>query len=307
MSMLRTRNIIKGIFNSNEVAHKLTDEELINLQNHLIKMYRDIEDVCHRHGLDICMAYGNVIGVKRHNGWIPWDDDLDTHMSREDYELFLSKYADELPPQYKVSSYLSKDGSIARFAKVIDTSTTFVHVGKEKDENSGVFIDIFPVDNIGGNFFVNKIKKYWAYFLMYVAGSVMQVENNSETYKNSLFTSKEGKRNWKLRQALGRVFSFAPSKTWHRWIEKNWILKNKTGFVHVKPALSMCGSKVPYDIFFPFEKVQTSFGEACIPHNSEKYLDMIYGDWRKVPDDADKWHHYVSEFFIPDNNNSDSK
>ena len=80
-------------------------------------MYRDIEAVCNLHGIQICLAYGNVIGAMRHNGWIPWDDDLDIHMSRQDYELFLSKFASELPSQYKVSSYLSEGGSCARFDK----------------------------------------------------------------------------------------------------------------------------------------------------------------------------------------------
>lgn len=305
--MIRTKGILTEIYNTENVGHQLTDDELKKLQNHLIKMYRDIEEVCRRHGLGICLAYGNVIGALRHGGWIPWDDDLDTHMSREDYELFLSKYADELPPQYKVSSYLSKDGSIARFAKVIDTSTTFVPVGGHKNEYSGVFIDIFPIDNIGTNTYVNKAKKYWAYFLMYVAGSVMQVEENSETYKKSMFSSKAGKRNWQLRQAIGRIFSFAPSKTWHRWIEKNWIIKQKTEFVHVKPALSMCGSMVPSDVFFPFVKLQSEFGEIGVPHDSEKYLDLIYGNWRKIPDDKEKWHHYVSEIAIPDKDSSDCK
>lgn len=299
--MIRTKGILTEIYNTENVGHQLTDDELKKLQNHLIKMYRDIEEVCRRHGLGICLAYGNVIGALRHGGWIPWDDDLDTHMSREDYELFLSKYADELPPQYKVSSYLSKDGSIARFAKVIDTSTTFVPVGGHKNEYSGVFIDIFPIDNIGTNTYVNKAKKYWAYFLMYVAGSVMQVEENSETYKKSMFSSKAGKRNWQLRQAIGRIFSFAPSKTWHRWIEKFAIHKKETGYCHVIADLDVCFKKIPADYYFPFKSVEVpDLGKIDIPNKYDEYLRLTYGDWTIIPEEKDRWHHYVQEIHIPD-------
>lgn len=299
--MLRTKKILTDIYNSNHVGHQLTDDELTKLQGHLIKMYREVETVCQRHGLGICLAYGNVLGAVRHGGWIPWDDDLDVHMSREDYEIFITKYASELPPQYKVSSYHSKEGSIARFAKIIDTSTTFVPAGGQKNENSGVFIDIFPIDNIGTNPVVNKIKKYWAYFLMYTAGSVMQVENDSETYKNSMFSTVAGKRNWQIRQTLGRIFSFASSRTWHSWIEKSAIKRERTRYVHVLADLDLSFKQVPENIFFPFTKITVpDLGEVFVPHQYKDYLTKIYGDWSVVPDDKDKWHHYVDEILIPD-------
>lgn len=280
---------------------ELSKDDLQRLQRHLIRIYRDIEAVCNRHGLKICLAYGNVIGAIRHNGWIPWDDDLDIHMSRADYDLFLSKYASELPSQYKVSSYLSEGGSYARFAKIIDTSTVYVPLTGEKNNESGVFVDIFPIDNVPAEKFINKLRRAWSFFMMYTATSVQQAQHGSKAYKELMFTTKAGRANWRLRQTLGYIFSFASSSTWHRWIEKFAQNKKHTGYMHVMADLSICYKSVPEDYYFPFKEIELpEIGKIHIPNKYDEYLKLSYGDWRKVPDDADKWHHYVKELIIPD-------
>lgn len=296
--MISTKNILIKITNSGK-GKELSREDLAKLQRHLFNMYRDIEAVCVRHGLGISLAYGNVIGAMRHNGWIPWDDDLDVHMSRRDYDLFLSKYAKELPSQYRVSSYLTEGGSGARFAKIIDTST--VHIPLGSDKNSGVFIDIFPIDNVPTGKFMNKLRRAWSFFMMYTATSVMQVEGKSRLWKELMYSSKAGKANWRFRQAWGRVFSFASSRTWHRWIEQFAQNRKQTGYVHVMADLAVCYKPIPEDYFFPFREIELpEIGKVHIPNRYDDYLKLSYGDWRKVPDDADKWHHYVTELVIPD-------
>ena len=300
--MISTKDILMQITNSGK-GKELSKEELQKLQRHLIKMYRDIEAVCHRHGLGICFAYGNVIGAMRHNGWIPWDDDLDVHMSREDYDLFLSKYASELPSQYKVSSYLSKDGSYARFAKIIDTSTVYVPLTCEKNEESGVFIDIFPVDNVKKQPTFNRLRKYWSYFLMYTATSVQQAQKGTKAYKELMYTTKAGRANWRFRQAWGKVFSFASYRTWNKWIEQYGKNPKNTGYVHIMASLFGNHRMIPEDYFFPFREIELpEIGKIHIPNKYDEYLKLFYGDWRKVPDDTDKWHHYVSEMYIPEDN-----
>lgn len=299
--MLRTKGILTEICNSTESgAYNLTQDDLERLQNHLIRMYRDIETVCKRHNLGICLAYGNVLGAVRHDGWIPWDDDLDIHMSREDYELLLTKYASELPGQYKVSSYHTPEGSHARFAKILDTTTVFVPLGGEKDENSCVFIDIFPIDNCPTSGFLNKLRKGWAFFLMYTATSVAQFQTKSSSYKKLMWKTKEGRMNWRFRNIWGMLFSFAKSQSWNKWIEDFATYQHVTGKVHVMSALSSSFNPQPLDMYFPFKEIQLKgIGKVHVPNKAEEYLSFTYGSWRKIPKLSDQWHHWVTEFYIP--------
>lgn len=298
--MIRTKEIYKEICNSGE-GYLLSESDLQKLQKHLFKMYRDIEAVCSKHNIEICLAYGNVIGAVRHNGWIPWDDDLDIHMKREDYDKFMSEYYKELPSNYKVSSYLTESGANFRFGKVYDTDTILVPLTSEKTENSCCYIDIFPIDNLPLQPWRNKLRKLWAYFLMYTAGSVGQVQTASKKYKKLMYKTKAGRTNWRLRQMWGICFSFLNYKKWNALIEKFGKHKNPTGYVHVVAGQLECFVPMKEETVYPFKNIiLPGIGSVNIPNNYDEYLSSSYGDWRKIPDEADKWHHYVSEFYIKD-------
>ena len=297
--MLQTKSIFLHNSNSLENIKELEPKELEQLQQHLWNMYSDLVHVCEKHNLQISLAYGNVIGILRHNGWIPWDDDLDVHMPRKDYEELLTKHAHELPSQYKFFSAYSEDGPIYRFAKLVDTSTLLVPVGGQRENHSGIYIDIFPIDNIGCNKYINRIKKYWQYFLMYTSSSVAQYQEKSQDYKRIMCATKKGKLNYLLRKNWGVVFSFLNKTKWYALCEKTWIIKKETSYIHVKNAIETCGMKIPKNTFLPPRKYSCDLGDVYIPQNPEEYLKLHYKNWREIPKDSEKWHHYVKEIKIP--------
>ena len=123
--MLSTKDLYMKACMQSEELHAMTDEERSRLQEHLRKMYLEIEKVCDRHNLCMCTGYGTVLGAIRHKGFIPWDDDMDLLMPREDYDKLINLYADELPENLKIYAPNSKQKAIYRFAKVVDTNTRF--------------------------------------------------------------------------------------------------------------------------------------------------------------------------------------
>lgn len=295
--MLRTKNIYAQICNSTKAGHQLSDDQLLQLQAHLMGMYKDIQEVCDRHGLQMSLAYGNVIGVMRHGGWIPWDDDLDIMMPRSDYDRLLTEFADELPEKYKVYSVYTPEGPYERFAKIVDTTTEYAEIMGTYHHHEGVFVDIFPIDNFNPAKRFLKLRKYWMMFMMYTATSVKQYLVNNDFYKRLMYSSDEGRRNYQIRNLWGMAFSFIKPEKWYKWIDSMSKEKKHTGLLHVPIGQILFFDGKDENIFFPPSKVKISDGTIVnLPHKPTEYLDLIYKNWREIPNDSDRWHHFVRRF-----------
>ena len=105
-----------------------------------------IHEVCQKIGVKYFLAYGSLIGAVRHKGFIPWDDDMDICMLREDYEKlqdYLIAYPDD---RYEVMSYKNNLNYVYPFMKVQDNHTYLLEEDVRIDSNMGIYVDIFPVD-----------------------------------------------------------------------------------------------------------------------------------------------------------------
>lgn len=296
--MFRAQGHLKEDCNAKSQGTILSNKDINNLQSHLFDMYKDIEQICIRHNLNMTLVAGNVLGAIRHGGWIPWDDDLDIALPREDYDKLLNIYASELPEKYIVYSAYNINGPIIRFGKIIDKTTVFsTLIDLYPEHVEGVFIDVFPYDNATSNKVIHQLKKYTAYGLMFIQNSVNQKKNASIEYKNALSSTPEGKIVYKVRQIIGTIFSFISLDKWFRMLDK--LIHNKKGnqMVYCGVSTTTGWIPIPKKYLFPAKKFIFPNGEeAFIPQEPEKYLDHVYGNWHKIPDNKDKWHHYVKDF-----------
>lgn len=113
----------------------------------LIDLLVKFDGVCRRHNLKYWMSFGGLLGIVRHKGFIPWDDDLDVCMPREDYEILISLKDEFLYPYY-LQIPLVDDGYFCSFAKLRNSNTTAIsNVLVYQNFNQGCFLDIFPLDN----------------------------------------------------------------------------------------------------------------------------------------------------------------
>ena len=119
-----------------------------------------IHEVCQKIGVKYFLAYGSLIGAVRHKGFIPWDDDMDICMLREDYEKLQDYLIANPDERYEVMSYKNNLNYVYPFMKVQDNHTYLLEEDVRIDSNMGIYVDIFPVDGYEDDSdFKNKMTK----------------------------------------------------------------------------------------------------------------------------------------------------
>ena len=121
-----------------------------------ISLLQELDRVCKKYGLRYFAEYGTLLGAVRHKGFIPWDDDIDVAMFRDDYEKLKEVASYEFKaPYFFQDSYT--DSMIWPFSKLRDSRTTAIEFPDyRRDFNQGIFLDIFPLDDIADELEQNK-------------------------------------------------------------------------------------------------------------------------------------------------------
>ena len=125
----------------------------------MLSILIDFERICSKYNLIYWLDFGTLLGSVRHQGFIPWDDDLDVSMPREDYEKFLVIAQKELNPQYFLQNKNTDKHIYIYYSKIRSNQSTFIEkheVGKKIIYHQGIYIDIFPVNYIRKDLFTKS-------------------------------------------------------------------------------------------------------------------------------------------------------
>lgn len=127
----------------------LVTEKMKRIWATQLRMLENFDAICKRHNLKYFAGYGTLLGAVRHRGYIPWDDDIDVVMFRDEYEKLKTVVEDELEEHYFFQDVYS-DNMIFTFSKIRDSRTTAFEEkwGTSPETNHGIFIDIFPFDDV---------------------------------------------------------------------------------------------------------------------------------------------------------------
>lgn len=116
-----------------------------------------VSSFCKDKGIRYSLACGTLLGAVRHGGYIPWDDDIDIYMLREDYKRFEEEFPTTYKGRYKFGSISRDENWTCLFGKVWDDRTVMVEL-RQKTSDMGVNIDVFPIDEVPDD---NRIFEEW--------------------------------------------------------------------------------------------------------------------------------------------------
>ncbi|AVK60723.1 hypothetical protein C5Z25_02715 [Lactobacillus sp. CBA3605] len=245
-------------------------------QSYILNIYKEVAKLCEKNNLRYFVIGGSCLGAARHQGFIPWDDDMDIAMPVEDFLILEKIVAKHLPDYLTVMSPADSDHDYLRFLKVMDNRTTMTEKTflNWEDTFEGVWLDIMPLagvpdEGVGRKRYLRQLKKYARYNYKIRTHMLMQ---------NSI----GGKVLWLGVQMLK---TFIPNNYfWNKWLAYiatySFNDSNFTGYVWSDKIERLI---FPIEWFSSYVKVEFEDTTVRMPIGWDNMLTQMFGDYMKLP------------------------
>ena len=252
-----------------------------------LEMLDAIHNYCAENKLTYYAAYGTLLGAVRHKGYIPWDDDIDIMMPRADYDKFIGSFNNNAhPANMRVVSHEIDPRYYLSFAKVINTETVMQEEANS-DYQIGVYIDVFPLDNLSDDYETAKkhIRKAFIYNEILLLKN-LTFRKNRAWYKNAaLFAGRIAGVFWSRDRIIKSLNNFGVHK-------KNGGFTKYVGLI---AGLDANDDRELFESEWFREAIGMEFEGLIVnaPAGFDSILKRVYGDYMKLPPIEEQKSHHV--------------
>ena len=258
------------------------------VQTYIWDIMKDILKCLEDNGIEYYMLGGTLLGAVRHQGFIPWDDDIDIGIPRKQYEYFLKIIPDYLPDYMRLDTYKNRKKHHYYFSRIVDKRHALKRMGSETEREECVWVDIFPLDGMPNNRLVrycHMARLMYARLRYHVSCfEKINLERPNRPLSERIII--------KIVQVtgLGRKSNMY---VWLRWID---TLLKKYPYEDSDWVANFMG-QYKFKEMFP----KTYYGKGKMykfedaemmgPVDADRVLRQMYGDYMTPPKDADKNAH----------------
>lgn len=273
--------------------NEIDNSELRRLQMYELGLLKNFADICEKNDLRYYMIGGTMLGAIRHNGFIPWDDDVDIGMPREDYIRFLEIAETQLPDYIILLNYEKTPDYLRYFSRFVDTRVKIFNDSNSQTLVENAWIDIFPLDGTPKN----KLVRYaWFAKLCF-----QRLQFHFSCFEELVNLNRPCRP--KYQQAIikfGETFKVGRRKNSKEILRKIERGLRKYPFYDADYVVNFFGAYVQKEIIPRkwFGKDQKYLFEDVMLSGAKEYdiyLRNFYGDYMVPPSDQHKDKHNISK------------
>lgn len=298
---LNYKLVLNKAVKQNKEFHPISADDKNRLKDALYEMACDLDERCRKYDIKLFLVGGSLLGAARHGDFIPWDDDMDLGLKRKDYDKLKAIFDAEFSDAYEIRCPNTNHPNGNRFMQIYKKGSVLKNIDSDNPlQPKEISIDVFPYDNVSDNDVVKTIVGVRANALMGIASCVMEYQYPNKLLRKTMLGIKDAKRLLKMRDLMGRIFSFRTAEKWFDSVD-NCVSSSKI----TNRVTSAMGRYhyfheiYPASDFFPLTTLKFREHDFFAPRNYQNYLIGNYGkNYMTPPSEDQKESHFISELRI---------
>ncbi|MFI3296190.1 MAG: LicD family protein [bacterium] len=249
---------------------------LRNAQMRMLDILIEVDKICRKNNIDYWLDAGTLLGAVRHKGFIPWDDDIDICVKREDYKRLKKCMIAELPSKFVFTDTKTDSNYFCNYARVKDINSNINYPPFSYQKHQGIFIDIFIVEKS-----IPVLKK----IVDPIYGPIFRQVHNFGKYLYKSNTK--------------RLFNKSVSMIMYPFAEllvisSRLIAKVFNSKTYTFPYSSMTYHRREEKDIYPLIEILFEGYYFKVPNNCDAYLKNLFGDYMKIPEESGRIQFFTN-------------